>query len=442
MNTAGAERARQSLRDWVEKTWLALNGPSCLRSANELDDADAYFARLDELEVAGDLADLERLESQLSSLYAASGDNAQARVEIMTIHKSKGLEFEVVILPSLHRVGGRDSTKLLRWTRLTGLDADGLVLAPPGAKGDDSDSVYQWLAELEKQRARYESQRLLYVAVTRAKRELHLFGSASLNKEGDAPQPPRSGTLLALLWPQVETEFLRAVVQRAPVLTGSKSSTTASMRRLPLNWTPPAPDPALLGKRSNSVINAEEQPEFDWVGETSRHIGTVVHAELEHLVKLPPAQMQSWNATARQPLLLLRLAELGVPEALRTTACARVTQAIEHTLGDAKGRWILGLDTQHQDAASEIALTGVINNAVINSIIDRSFVDDHGIRWIVDFKTSSHEGGGREAFLQSEVERYRQQMDRYAKLMRAWKPQEPVKTALYFPLLGEWREVS
>jgi ATP-dependent exoDNAse (exonuclease V) beta subunit len=110
-------------------------------------------------------------------------------------------------------------------------------------------------------------------------------------------------------------------------------------------------------------------------------------------------------------------------------------------LHDPKGRWILGLDTQHHDAASEIALTGVVNQTVINSIIDRSFVDAQGIRWIIDFKTSSHEGGGREAFLQSEIERYRIQMERYAKLMRAWKPKEPVKTALYFPLMGEWREV-
>jgi ATP-dependent exoDNAse (exonuclease V) beta subunit len=441
MNTAITERARHSLRDWVEKTWLALNGPACLRAANELDDADAYFARLDELEVSGDLEDLTRLEQQLSSLYATSGDNTQARVEIMTIHKSKGLEFEVVILPSLHRAGGRDSTKLLRWTRLTGLNADGLVLAPPGAKGDDSDSVYQWLAELEKQRAYYESQRLLYVAVTRAKRELHLFGSAGLNKDGDAPKSPRSGTLLSLLWPQVEAEFTRAVMQRTPTIGSSELSTSPGLRRLPLGWMPPEPDAALLGKRNNNVINAEEQPEFDWVGETSRHIGTVVHAELERMVKLTPEQMRQWNSAARKPKLLLRLAELGVPEALRDGACQRVIQAIEHTLSDAKGRWILGLDTQHQDAASEIALTGVINGNVITSIIDRSFVDTQGTRWIIDFKTSSHEGGGREAFLQSEVERYRQQMDRYAKLMRAWKPQESVKTALYFPLMGEWREV-
>lgn len=441
MTTALAARARHSLRDWVEKTWLALNGPACLRAANELDDADAYFARLDELEVAGDLEDLTRLEDQLSSLFATSGDRTAARVEIMTIHKSKGLEFDVVILPSLHRAGGKDSTRLLRWTRLTGLAADGLVLAPPGAKGDDSDSIYQWLAELEKQRARYESQRLLYVAVTRARRELHLFGSASLNKEGDAPKEPRAGTLLKLLWPQVQGEFINAIASHALTATNDTAPQSINLRRLPLSWSPPVPVDALPGRHTNNVINAEEQPEFDWVGETSRHVGTVVHAELERMVKLRAEQIQQWSAAERRTHLLLRLAELGVPEALRNSACERVIKAIERTLEDDRGRWILGLGARHREAASEIALTGVLNGTVINSIIDRSFVDSEGTRWIIDFKTSSHEGGGREAFLQSEAERYRSQMDRYARLMRAWKPDEPVRTALYFPLLGEWQEV-
>jgi ATP-dependent exoDNAse (exonuclease V) beta subunit len=302
------------------------------------DDADAYFARLDELEVAGDLEDLTRLEDQLSTLFATSGDSATARVEIMTIHKSKGLEFDVVILPSLHRAGGKDSTRLLRWTRLTGLAADGLVLAPPGAKGDDSDSIYQWLAELEKQRARYESQRLLYVAVTRAKRELHLFGSTALNKEGDAPREPRTGTLLKLLWPQVHSEFINAIASHAVTVTNDAAPVSISLRRLPLGWSPPAPVEALPGRKTNNVINAEEQPEFDWVGETSRHVGTVVHAELERLVKLSAEQMQQWSAATRRPQLLLRLAELGVPETLRNSACERVIKAIEHTLTDDKGR--------------------------------------------------------------------------------------------------------
>ena len=76
----------------------------------------------------------------------------------------------------------------------------------------------------------------------------------------------------------------------------------------------------------------------------------------------------------------------------------------------------------------------------MTGVIDRTFVDAQGVRWVVDFKTSTHEGGGVEAFLDEEVNRYRAQLTRYAKLMKLLRPDEPVRAALYFPLLRAWRE--
>jgi len=64
------------------------------------------------------------------------------------------------------------------------------------------------------------------------------------------------------------------------------------------------------------------------------------------------------------------------------------------------------------------------------------------VRWVIDFKTSAHEGGGLDAFLDREAERYRPQLARYAKLLRAYRPAQAVKAALYFPLLAAWREVE
>jgi hypothetical protein len=73
--------------------------------------------------------------------------------------------------------------------------------------------------------------------------------------------------------------------------------------------------------------------------------------------------------------------------------------------------------------------------------MDRTFVDDHGDRWIVDYKTGGHEGGDSEAFLDREQERYRAQLERYAALMMA-RDARPVRLGLYFPLLKGWRELK
>ncbi len=111
------------------------------------------------------------------------------------------------------------------------------------------------------------------------------------------------------------------------------------------------------------------------------------------------------------------LAELGVPHERRSAAVAKVLEAVQRTLDDERGRWLL--DAAHGSAQSELALTGVVDSGLVSIVIDRTFVDATGVRWIVDYKTSSHEGAGLDEFLDNERERYRAQLERYAQLMRA-----------------------
>jgi ATP-dependent helicase/nuclease subunit A len=76
-----------------------------------------------------------------------------------------------------------------------------------------------------------------------------------------------------------------------------------------------------------------------------------------------------------------------------------------------------------------------------NAVIDRSFIDGAGVRWIVDYKTSVHAGGGLAEFVARELARYAPQLRLYTTLARHLGP-EPVRAALYFPWLGEFREFT
>jgi ATP-dependent exoDNAse (exonuclease V) beta subunit len=126
--------------------------------------------------------------------------------------------------------------------------------------------------------------------------------------------------------------------------------------------------------------------------------------------------------------------EAHLPEAL-----ARMQDAIDGLLGsELAGRL---LDPGARDAASELAVTARIAGVVQSLRIDRTFVDAKGVRWIVDWKTSRHEGGDREAFLDRELERYRGQLERYAQAMRTLEPDRPLKAGLFFPLLDAWRGI-
>jgi ATP-dependent exoDNAse (exonuclease V) beta subunit len=110
--------------------------------------------------------------------------------------------------------------------------------------------------------------------------------------------------------------------------------------------------------------------------------------------------------------------------------------ALTCALGDIRGRWLLG---PQQDASNELRMTTIIKGRTQDLVIDRTFCDADGQRWVVDYKTSSHEGADLEGFLNREKDRYRGQLDRYAELMRA-VDNKPVRRGLYFPLLKGWRE--
>ena len=125
----------------------------------------------------------------------------------------------------------------------------------------------------------------------------------------------------------------------------------------------------------------------------------------------------------------------GVPANNIEQATKRVLAAIRNTLTDKTGRWILS--NEHQSAASEYGLTGVIETKLINVIIDRTFVDADNVRWIIDYKTSRHEGSGLEQFLENEKIRYRDQLETYAALMSGMDNRKIIK-ALYFPLLQKF----
>jgi len=125
---------------------------------------------------------------------------------------------------------------------------------------------------------------------------------------------------------------------------------------------------------------------------------------------------------------------LGVDPAELADARERAAAALTGVLDDANGRWLLAA---HPEAGSELKITQRSAAALQHLQIDRTFVAG-GVRWIIDFKTGRHEGGDREAFLDSEVERYRPQLERYAAAMSRID-ERPIKLGLYFPLLRAFR---
>ncbi len=447
-----SQRMRAPLREQVAGAWFALGGPACVEFETDLEDAETFFRYLDSHEEAGELPDRAAFEAGLDDLYALADVEADETLQIMTIHKAKGLEFDVVIVPGLAKTTRNDDKKLFLWTEQP--DARGateLLLAPINATGDDGDPIYQWIARFHAGKQELEDGRLLYVAATRAKRRLHLLGSVRLTVDEDGSRhinAPSPRSLLGKLWPVVEPDYemtLRDAPQMREDAAVQAPVIDQALRRLPAGWAlPAAPRPAEWTPPPDPA-RAQEDLEFSWVGETARHIGSVVHRWLQRIADEGGAGWDAARIAALDPAIRLALAAQGVGEHELADAAARAKQALINCVGDKRGCWVTGA---HAEGRSEMRLTGIAEGQCVNVVIDRTFVDEEGVRWIIDYKTGRHEGGDIASFLDNEQARYRGQLERYARLVQAGgAPQgdllrgaQRIRLGLYFPLLGGWRE--
>jgi ATP-dependent exoDNAse (exonuclease V) beta subunit len=356
------------------------------------------------------------------------------------------LDFDTVILPGLGRCVRAPERSLLLWQEQLdpARQREGLLLAPiPASAADDQDPTYRAIARMHAEKDRLETLRLLYVAATRARQRLHLLGHAERNQNGELA--PATGSFLKAAWPALGAAAEAAAVT-APLDNPPSKAPGVLLRRLPLDWTAPPPAPAVaiavpgVAHRASDAGNHDGLlHSFSLRTDEGRIVGTVVHEWLERIARDGVANWPEERLRAMRSNLGPALISSGVPRG-RVEACAeRVVTALDNTLRSQRGRWIL---EAHRDAACELALTGVIEGVAVHAVIDRTFVDKDGVRWVIDYKTSTPVGEEAvELFLAEEVARYRAQLDIYRRLLTLRAPAQPVRAALYFPLLDAWREI-
>jgi len=463
LEAALAATRRLPLAQTVERTWRSLGGDSALTEA-QLANAVRYLELLDQLEAEAETStlDLATLTRRLNRLYAAP-DLHPAAVELVTIHKAKGLEWDVVIVPALDRIAARDRSRLLTWIELDNTAPSGedgsqedrtahILLAPIAGKGEDSADLNRWIAGIRGAREAAERKRLFYVACTRAQEELHLFAAPGLSAKGEVQR--RVGSLLEAAWPAAEAEFVAVPAARAPqpataeeeVFAIAASPEPATLRRLPLGFDPAT---RFTSSRSPQETRTDpgppaqpfERPEGSFA---ARAFGNTVHAFLESITrKLANGQSEaellqalpSWT-----PRIAAVLRAEGLPPATVERLGQQTLHALTSTLNDPTGLWLL---SPHEGAATEYALTA--RSAQHGNIrIDRIFragpeplPSGSTHLWIVDYKTTTHGSEGLDAFLASERAKYAPQLETYASVLRETKGAPAIRLALYYPMLSK-----
>ncbi len=252
------------LRDWVLQSENSIERLNKLQSLHT--HIDTWNRQKHDLRLKDLLDDFDLLIEHQIPLYENAFESGAEAVNVMTAHKSKGLEFEAVFIPHLNEG---------RWS---GRSSHNKMVYPPGLIQSKNQN------DAETQNA--DEKRLLYVAMTRAKKRLFL-SHASTDAQGRSKSPSRFlAEIESEKLDNLDTQSLSndAMQLRPKMLFAPTSNPLHSVRDL---LVPLVEDFTLSASSLNSYLHCPRRFLYERLikipSEDSRSLafGSAVHSALE-----------------------------------------------------------------------------------------------------------------------------------------------------------------
>jgi ATP-dependent exoDNAse (exonuclease V) beta subunit len=464
---------------WLEQVWLGLGGADCVDAAARVN-LELLWKCLDDLpdgepDVLG-----RELNAALEKLTAQPDPNADAAcgVQLMTIHKSKGLEFEVVIVPELQAGCGTSGRKLLSWLERGVASAEDsgeiteFLVAPLQTKGGDRGKAKEWVDRVLRARELQETRRILYVAATRAREQLHLFARPAYKtqRDGSIELCEPAGSLLATAWPALEsavqTQFAKwkaakhdahvdsiAAVATDNLLVMPNPVPATNLRRLPSDYQASQSLIAATTTATSRAAGIGSARLYDRHegGLISRSFGNAVHSLLEELARL--RTHHAWPAACEslrvfEARIAAQIRSKGVAQPHSAKLAAQALDAAMRIASDPIAEWIL---SPHSDAGSESRWAGIVAGGLRTVQVDRIFragttplSTGTNVWWIIDYKTAHDDNADPAETLPQFRRQFAPQLEIYAEVLRNLHGDATqIRAGLYYPrmLQFDWWQI-
>ena len=351
--------------------------------------------------------------------------DAQGSLRLMTIHKSKGLQFPIVVLADASRENK--------------LNSEPAYLLPNmgiAVKLDPPPILYKIAKSLDKKQTEAEVQRLLYVALTRAQEKLIICGHAAPNKSGEWKTTAWLQDLSAAA--QIDVDSL---LQNAGSAVIGHTKTGQPMRAWAMN-----PNAGLTSNEKTAQLPIETEPDMVpiYAPLTEPIQPDVREDELPEVLpyrttgpadSIPPAvigkmvhkAIELWlfpEDFRLRPVLRATALTAGLAQPSRLEAAIRHAEVLLNRFHDHPLRIEVEATTERYH---ELPYTRNVKGVAETGYIDLLYRTNEGWQ-IIDFKTDAIWNDEKKSEL---TEKYSSQMNRYAQVINALLG-EPAKATLCF----------
>jgi ATP-dependent helicase/nuclease subunit A len=408
-----------SLSDWIFHAWVKLKGNIIFNKKIDHKSVQLVINVFNNTNIntLKSIITNDKFYQCISQAHSSVHD--QSGITISTIHASKGMEYDNVVLFNVANES-RAHSSIMRYCHFELNNGNNYFLASVSSKKSKSNTK-ELIAKINKLNDYFERLRLLYVGTTRAKENLAIIGNYK--------DKIHSSSLIRPLI-DFHPELIDSMPNHKALITNNEISVYYNQRLF-------FSDDRATSQVTDEALNIKDPValiEYEWAREDSIIIGVVIH-ELINMI----AHRDIYNDKDKVSSLinsygLNQLKMLGISSNNLDYAYKRISYGISTILSSKIGAWIL---SEHIFASNEHT---VISSYGQTLRIDRLFIDK-GALWIVDYKSSYHDGGNLSGFIDNEVERYKIQLNNYGKVLSKGSSL-PINLCIYFTMHDEFRSWS
>jgi ATP-dependent exoDNAse (exonuclease V) beta subunit len=401
----------RTMEFWVGRLEAALPPDDAFsrERGRQLVAAAALFDATGSREVAEFVAFVQR--------HTVRGAEVGGVIRVMTIHKSKGLGFDVVVLPDLEGQRIDQRREGLAVQRAPDREVEWVLDLPTKLFWTHEETLSAHVAAAEAE-AGYEALALLYVGLTRAKRAMYVITEPPGKSESRNYPKLLTATLGSEEWSAGDVRWYETLpVVTAPVASGFEAEEAVMRERVPRR---PARRPSA---ENGGVVEAGQLLAIDGIRKQAAAFGTAVHALL---AGVESGQEFATGATAWAD---------WPPEVWEEVAACLRAPALAHV-------W---RQPQWGEVWSERAFEIVLDGAWVTGVFDRVVLErlaDGRVQAVTvyDFKTDRVEG---DRGLAAAVARHARQLNLYRRVagVLTGVPAGTVRVELVFTALRKSVEV-